>query len=128
MAFIGPNPHHFLLNIPKHYSVDSFTFIEQSQESVEKSYEIISAICESDKLGDKQPENIVPRVMDEETEWDFEEEFDLIVSTMSLHWINDLDSAFRRYLKSLEPDGIFVSASLGGDSLQEMRICMNLAD
>ena len=26
------------------------------------------------------------------------------------------------------PDGVFMSASLGGDTLQEMRICMNLAE
>ena len=25
------------------------------------------------------------------------------------------------------PDGVFMSASLGGDTLQELRICLNLA-
>ena len=35
VAFIGPNPHLFLLNCPKHYgALEEFTFIEASEKSV----------------------------------------------------------------------------------------------
>lgn len=47
---------------------------------------------------------------------------------MNLHWLNDVESALRSYHDSLEPDGVFISTSLGGDSLQELRICLNLAE
>lgn len=29
---------------------------------------------------------------------------------------------------SLEPDGVFISSMIGGDTLQELRICFNLAE
>ena len=70
--------------------------------------------------------------MCEEIDWQNEfgqvEQFDLIISNMSLHWVNDLEGVFNQFLHTLEPDGAFISASLGGDSLQELRICMNLAE
>jgi hypothetical protein len=32
VAFIGPNPDLFLLHLPKSYTIDSFTFIEQTEK------------------------------------------------------------------------------------------------
>lgn len=57
-----------------------------------------------------------------------EEEYDLIVSNMNLHWFNDVPSALSNFHNSLVPDGAFISSSLGGDTLQELRICLNLAE
>jgi NADH dehydrogenase [ubiquinone] 1 alpha subcomplex assembly factor 5 len=56
------------------------------------------------------------------------EEYDLIISNMKLHWFNDIETALNDYKASLLPDGAFISTSLGGDSLQELRICLNLAE
>ena len=68
-------------------------------------------------------------VICDETEWPKEgEQYDLIVSNMSLHWHNDIETSLNNYLNSLVPDGAFISASLGGDTLQELRICMNLSE
>lgn len=47
--------------------------------------------------------------------------FDLVMSSLSLHWVNDLESTFHQVLDTLKPDGAFIGAVLGGDSLQELR-------
>ena len=79
-----------------------------------------------------QPEVVEPRVFCEEQEWTKtlgdHEQFDLIISNMKLHWSNNVQFALEEYLKTLMPDGVFISNSLGGDTLQEMRICFNLAE
>jgi hypothetical protein len=36
---------------------------------------------------------------------------------MSLHWLNDIEGSLKNYSNSLVPDGAFISASLGGDTL-----------
>lgn len=79
---------------------------------------------------ENQPDNIEPKVLCEETEWkdNFGEEFDLIINNMSLHWNNDVEKCLTNFHDSLKSDGAFISCSLGGDTLQELRICMNLAE
>ncbi|CAN0411580.1 unnamed protein product [Discosporangium mesarthrocarpum] len=47
--------------------------------------------------------------------------FDLIASTLSLHWVNDLPGALVQIRGALKPDGLFVAAMLGGDTLIELR-------
>ena len=47
--------------------------------------------------------------------------FDLILSVLSLHWVNDLPGAFSQIRRALKPDGLFLAAILGGGSLDELR-------
>ena len=47
--------------------------------------------------------------------------FDLAVSLYSLQWINDLPGALLQIRRLLKPDGLFVGALLGGNTLQELR-------
>ena len=47
---------------------------------------------------------------------------------MTLHWVNDLESIFNNFRETLEPDGVFMSTCLGGNTLQELRICFNLSE
>ena len=47
--------------------------------------------------------------------------FDLVVSNLSLHWVNDLPGALIQVQRALKPDGLFVAAILGGDTLWELR-------
>ncbi|HUE65932.1 MAG TPA: methyltransferase domain-containing protein [Rhizomicrobium sp.] len=47
--------------------------------------------------------------------------FDLAVSLFSLQWINDLPGALVQIRQQLKPDGLFVGALLGGNTLREMR-------
>lgn len=47
--------------------------------------------------------------------------FDLVVSTLSLHWVNDLPGALIQIRRALRPDGLFLGAMLGGVTLTELR-------
>lgn len=49
------------------------------------------------------------------------ESFDLIVSDLSLHWVNDLPGCLLQVRRCLKPDGLFLAAMLGGDTLHELR-------
>ena len=50
--------------------------------------------------------------------------FDLVISNLSLHWVNDLPGALIQVRRVLRPDGFFVAAMLGGDTLVELRRCL----
>jgi SAM-dependent methyltransferase len=46
---------------------------------------------------------------------------DLAVSALSLHFVNDLPGALIQIRRALKPDGLFLCALLGGDTLTELR-------
>ncbi len=50
--------------------------------------------------------------------------FDLVVSALSLHWVNDLPGTLIQILRCLKPDGLFVAAFLGGSSLRELQTAL----
>jgi len=54
--------------------------------------------------------------------------FDLALSSMSLHWINDLPSVLSQINNILKPDAPFIAAMSGGDSLFELRGSLQLAE
>lgn len=54
--------------------------------------------------------------------------FDLVVSSLSLHWVNDLPGAFRQIYYVLKPDGVFLGAMIGGETLYELRCSLQLAE
>lgn len=47
--------------------------------------------------------------------------FDLVVSNLSLHWVNDLPGTFLQIRNLLRPEGLFMGTLIGGDSLYELR-------
>jgi SAM-dependent methyltransferase len=47
--------------------------------------------------------------------------FDLVTSVLSLHAVNDLPGALIQIRRALKPDGLFVAALFGGDTLRELR-------
>lgn len=47
--------------------------------------------------------------------------FDLVLSNLSLHWVNDLPGTLLQVRGVLKPDGLFLGAMLGGETLREMR-------
>lgn len=53
---------------------------------------------------------------------------DLIISCLSLHWVNDLPNAFKKILESLKEDGVFLASVFGGDTLYELRSSFQLAE
>ena len=46
---------------------------------------------------------------------------DLVVSALALHFVNDLPGALIQIRRALKPDGLFLAAMLGGDTLTELR-------
>jgi NADH dehydrogenase [ubiquinone] 1 alpha subcomplex assembly factor 5 len=44
-----------------------------------------------------------------------------IVSCLSLHWINDLPGILVQIKEALQPDGMFLGALFGGETLFELR-------
>ncbi|HUS96443.1 MAG TPA: methyltransferase domain-containing protein [Hyphomicrobiaceae bacterium] len=63
-----------------------------------------------------------PAVMADEEALPFaNESFDLIVSGLSLQFVNDLPGALIQIRKALKPDGVFLGAMLGGATLHELR-------
>lgn len=53
---------------------------------------------------------------------------DLVVSPLCLHTVNDLPGALLQIRQSLKPDGAFVAAMLGGETLYELRQCLAEAE
>jgi NADH dehydrogenase [ubiquinone] 1 alpha subcomplex assembly factor 5 len=47
--------------------------------------------------------------------------FDLVFSSLALHWVNDLPGALLQIRRCLHPDGLFLGALLGGGTLDELR-------
>ncbi len=47
--------------------------------------------------------------------------FDLVLSCLSLHWVNDLPGTLVQLRRTLKPDGLLLCALAGGDTLHELR-------
>ena len=54
--------------------------------------------------------------------------FDAVLSSLSLHWVNDLPSALASVNNILKPDAPLIAAMFGGDTLYELRSSLQLAD
>jgi NADH dehydrogenase [ubiquinone] 1 alpha subcomplex assembly factor 5 len=54
--------------------------------------------------------------------------FDAVLSSLSMHWINDLPSVLAQINAVLKPDSPFIGVMLGGDSLYELRTSLQLAE
>jgi SAM-dependent methyltransferase len=53
---------------------------------------------------------------------------DLVVSALSLQFVNDLPGTLIQIRRALKPDGLFLAALLGGDTLTELRQCFAEAE
>lgn len=53
---------------------------------------------------------------------------DLIVSSLSLHWANDVIGALVQARLALKPDGLFIGALFGGATLTELRQALTAAE
>ncbi|KAI1186423.1 S-adenosyl-L-methionine-dependent methyltransferase [Nemania serpens] len=54
--------------------------------------------------------------------------FDLVLSSASMHWINDLPGVLAQINNVLKPDCAFIGAMFGGDTLFELRTSLQLAE
>jgi len=53
---------------------------------------------------------------------------DLVISNLSLHWVNDLPGALLQIRRALKPDGLFLAAMLGGETCRELRHALAQAE
>ena len=54
--------------------------------------------------------------------------FDLVLSAMDLHWVNDLPGTLIQIGRILKPDGLFLGAMLGGATLWQLRQALGAAE
>jgi len=78
----------------------------------------IEAITLAD-FSDTRPDDVV--FADEESLPFPADEFDLIISALGLHNVNDLPGALVQINQALKPDGLFLGAMFGGATLTELR-------
>ncbi|CAG2161764.1 unnamed protein product [Oppiella nova] len=68
-------------------------------------------------------------VIDEEEGLPFRDNsIDLVISSLSMHWINDLPKAFAQIHRCLKSDGVFIGAMFGGQTLFELRSSLQMAE
>jgi SAM-dependent methyltransferase len=53
-----------------------------------------------------------------------EASFDLVVSPLALHSVNDLPGALIQIRRALKPDGLMLAALFGGETLNELRLSL----
>ncbi len=89
----------------------------------------VGALIETDLSGRMLAGRPGMRVQADEERLPFaDESVDLIVSTLALHWTNDLVGALIQIRNALKPDGLFLGAVLGGSTLSELRQCLVQAE
>ncbi|SNX88020.1 uncharacterized protein MEPE_06731 [Melanopsichium pennsylvanicum] len=88
-----------------------------------------SALLHRDQHLDKEFKfEVERRVIDEEA-LPFEEgSLDCVVVSGGLHWTNDLPGVLIQIRRALKPDGVFIAALCGGDTLFELRTSVQLAE
>ncbi|KAA3676338.1 NADH dehydrogenase [ubiquinone] 1 alpha subcomplex assembly factor 5 [Paragonimus westermani] len=57
-----------------------------------------------------------------------ENSVDLVLSCLSLHWVNDIPGIFRQVLSVLKNDGCFLGVMSASDTLFELRVALQLAE
>lgn len=53
---------------------------------------------------------------------------DLILSNLSLHWVNDLPGMLLQARRALKPDGLLLACMFGGDTLKDLREALMIAE
>jgi SAM-dependent methyltransferase len=67
------------------------------------------------------PDEGIRVIVDEEALPFRDASLDLVVSALALHTVNDLPGTLIQIRRALKPDGLFLAAMLGGDTLTELR-------
>lgn len=89
----------------------------------------IQHLISSDSVAELVEETSGLRMIADEELFPFKaESLDLIVSLLNLQWVNDLPGSLVQIRQGLKPDGVFIAAMLGRDSLSELRHCLLQAE
>eukprot|EP01117_Protostelium_nocturnum_P015004 TRINITY_DN5775_c0_g1_i1.p1 TRINITY_DN5775_c0_g1~~TRINITY_DN5775_c0_g1_i1.p1 ORF type:complete len:360 (+),score=106.88 TRINITY_DN5775_c0_g1_i1:129-1208(+) len=106
--------------------------LQDTRTDIKKLFQMDSSslLLNRDIELDNQLPNFKPiRIVGDEEYLPFaDSSLDLVISNMSLHWVNDLPATFHQIKRALRPDGLFLASMLGGDTLQELRSAFTLAE
>ena len=106
--------------LAREYGVESLLELDGAAMLASSAADVVGRAAAQFALAQQQ--------MDEE-ELELEpESCDLIVSSMALQWVNDPPRFLKRVRRALKPNGLFLGAMLGGETLTEMRSAFVLAD
>ena len=72
--------------------------------------------------------NKLPSNYDEEQNPHPDEQFDLVISNLTMQYNNDVVGALVQYYNNLQKGGLFICTLLGGDTLKELKEAMIEAD
>lgn len=104
-------------------------FHTQSLSRVLRPLAQIGSIVEADAVKRPPGQGGAHRIVSDDDALPFaEHSFDLAVSGLSLHLINDLPGALIQIRRCLKPDGLMLAALLGGQTLQELRQAWLIAE
>ncbi|CAF0721073.1 unnamed protein product [Brachionus calyciflorus] len=101
-----------------------------TKETVKKVYmlEMSDKMLEQAEIPEEGIE-VEKRVFDEEDDLPFENEsIDLIISSLNLHWVNNLPKIFKESIRVLKKDCAIIGAMFAGDTLFELRVSLQLAE
>lgn len=105
-------------HVSKHISIDNVKNL------------IMCDVCQEilEKAQNPEPEVKVSKKVVDEEKLPFENNsIDLLISCLSLHWVNDLPATFLQIKNCLKNDGVFLGAMFAGDTLYELRSSLQLA-
>lgn len=79
----------------------------------------------ADLAAERLPKDGAPALVADEEWLPFKDDsFALVMSNLTLHWVNDLPGCLIQINRSLKPDGLFLGAMFGGETLHELRSCL----
>src|SRR5438477_1420420 len=81
----------------------------------------VGAIVAVDAVASQLADERLAVASDEETLPFRDASLDLVVSALALQFVNDLPGALIQIRRALKPDGLFLAALVGGESLNELR-------
>jgi SAM-dependent methyltransferase len=82
-----------------------------------------------DALVERWPARAAPAVAADEEALPFRDgALDLVVSALALQFVNDLPGTLAQIRRALRPDGLFLAALLGGETLTELRQSFTAAE
>ena len=115
--------------------------ISNRLKDIKRKYPLALQIgCRTDKLNKNDfgieklikldiAENLLPDIQANEELLPFRDNsFDLVTSPLNLHSTNDLPGTLLQINRILKPDGLFIAAMLGGETLYEARDIMQNAE
>ena len=89
----------------------------------------IGALVQCDSSAEMVRRAPSPRLVGDEEGLPFaDDSFDLVLSCLNLHWVNDLPGALVQIRRILKPDGLFLAAFFGGQTCRELRVALTAAE